>query len=141
MHAPPLPVYNRYAILAEGDPIHQMKTWADFIKKPTTLEDVAAVERPRKPVPLHERPPIMEPMETQHQLRADMSAACADMKEQIPNGSYDVMGWLTAPTTRSTATLSVATWNMICLDRYKLAYVCMLVPQDNIVVFGITDTQ
>ena len=56
IHAPPLPVYNRFAILAEGDPISQMKTWADFITKPASAEDVAAVRPPRKPLPLHERP-------------------------------------------------------------------------------------
>ena len=56
IHASPLPVYNRFAILAEGDPISQMKTWADFITKPAPAEDVAAVGPPRKPFPLHERP-------------------------------------------------------------------------------------
>ena len=81
MYASPLPVYNRYAILAEGDPRQQMTTWTDFLKKPVPPEDVAAVGPPRKPVPLHERPPVMEPMEAQHQLRADMSAACADMRK------------------------------------------------------------
>ena len=56
MHAPPLPVYNRYAILPDGDPIPQLKTWAEFLTKPTPAEDVAAVGPPKKLVPLHERP-------------------------------------------------------------------------------------
>ena len=83
----------------------------------------------------------MEPIEAQHQLRADMWAVCAGMTEQVPNGSYDVMGWLTTPTARSSAILYVATWNMNGLDRYKLAYVSMLMQQDNIDVIVMTDTR
>ena len=118
-----------------------MKSWTDFIANPTPVDEVAAVGPPRKPIPLHERPTLMEPVEAQHQLRADMSAACADMTEQVPNGSYDVMGWLTTPTASSDATFSVATWNMNRLDRYKLAYVCMLMQQDNLDVVVMTDTR
>ena len=83
----------------------------------------------------------MEPIEAQHQLRTDMSAACADIKEKIHNGSYDVMGRLTTPMELSSVTLSVATTNMNCLHRYKLAYDRMITQQDNINVFVMTDTR
>ena len=138
MHALPLPVYNWYAILADSDPIPQMNTWTDFLAKPAPADDVAAIGPPKKPVPLDKRPPpIMEPIEAQQQLRADMSAASTDINEQVTNRSYDVMGGLTTPTARSSATRFIATWNMNSLDRYKLAYVCMLMQQDTIDVFAM----
>ena len=63
------------------------------------------------------------------------------MKQQTPNGSYDVMGVLATPSAKYYATLSLATWNMNSLDRYKLAYVCMLMQQDSIDVCVMTDTR
>ena len=50
-----------------------------------------------------------------------------------------LLGVFVTPKVKYSATLSVATWNMNSLDRYKLVYVCILLQVDNIDGCVMTD--
>ena len=63
MHAPPIPVYIRYATLAVDESPTQMKTWTDFLTVLAPAAEVAGIVLLRRPCPLAEQPPLMEPME------------------------------------------------------------------------------
>ena len=66
----------------------QMKTWTDFLTVPAHPAEVAGLGPAATAMSTTQAIPSLGPNGEQNQLQADISAACADIKEQIPNGSW-----------------------------------------------------
>ena len=139
-NAPPIPVYNRFAILEEDPPIIT-KTWSDFIHPERIELPPEFLPEQTKSFPLHEPTPVMAPVDALFQLRYDMGQHGPIMTQREPTMAYGVKGCYKSPEAAQYRTLMVTTWNINGINGQKARLVVRLMKQDTSDILICVDTR
>jgi hypothetical protein len=137
---PPIPTYNRYAIMEGDTGTTQVKTWYDFLPQLPRTDDTT-IQPYCKPTYNSTASPNSSPLEVLVSARQELAIVDPSTMHQAANMAYSVQGCYKSEDAESAVSLAVTTWNINCLTGHKAHLVGRIMKQDRTDVLILVDTR